>query len=410
MTDTIRVERRAITWVRESLVGIAAIFLILSIILVIGAFVPALPYAGLLGSLALSLWPAWLLLVSIIGALVVSRFSRGKVRTGLLATAAIAGLGAAIITTRLLLLASANDVGLAAGAAFGSGGILGEKAPPNETMIYLRDLGEELPLHIWQPRGPVPSGGWPVLVYIHGGGWNSGAAADRGADLRWFADQGWLTIGVDYSLSSGKRHLWNRVHGQIGCALAWTGANIRARGGDPLRLALFGESAGGNLVLNAASLANAGRLPSACGGSVPRIGAVSAVYPAADIRAVWDNDYIPSGPDVRVMADQYHGGTPTSVPDRYAATASATHIGSATPPTLIFISENDHLVPAASMRAYDRAVRRAGVRVRTLSVPFAEHGFDVAGIGNALVRQVTMQFLTTELHPATEAREALRAP
>lgn len=402
------IERTGRTWARRTMLCIAALLLIPSLLLVIGGFIPALPYVGLFGSLAISLWPAWILLVALTGALVAWWLARGRTRALLLAAAAIAALGSSVATIRLLMLASANDVRLSLGAPFGFGGLLGKAAPPDESKIYLRDLGEDLPLHIWQPRGPMPGGGWPVLVYVHGGGWNSGAAAGRGADLRWFADQGWLVVGVDYSLSGKKRHLWGRVHGQLGCALAWTNANIAGRGGNPGRLALFGESAGGNLVLNVASLANAGTLPSICGGAVPRIGAVSAVYPAADIAAVWNNRYVPTGADVRVMAEEYIGGSPAAYPDRYAATASATHLGASTPPTLLFISENDHLVPVESMRAYDRAARRAGVRVRTVEIPFAEHGFDATGIGNALVRQTTMQFLGAELADAGARAAAAR--
>ena len=231
-------------------------------------------------------------------------------------------------------------------------------------------------------------------MYVHGGGWVSYSSAQRSADMRWFANQGLEVLSIDYSLSNKERHLWDRVIDQIGCALAWTDANIASRDGDPSRISLIGESAGGNLVINAGYLANAGKLESSCGGRVPHINAVSAMYPGVDLVAIHNNTYRPTGSNVRDMVTKYVGGSPQQFPERFAAVASATKITPAAPPTLLFITENDHLVPLESMRAFDAKARQAGVLVRTISVPYAEHGFDLTGIGNAIVRQVTLQFLS----------------
>jgi acetyl esterase/lipase len=56
------------------------------------------------------------------------------------------------------------------------------------------------------------------------------------------------------------------------------------------------------------------------------------------------------------------------------------------------------MVPPDSMRAFDAKARQAGVQVRTINVPYGEHGFDLTGIGNVIVRQVTEQFLREHEH------------
>ncbi len=94
-----------------------------------------------------------------------------------------------------------------------------------------------------------------------------------------------------------------------------------------------------------------------------------------------------------MMAEQYIGGSPKQFPGRYAATAAATHLGPNAPPAILFISENDHLVPPASMKAYEAASRRAGIETRGVHIPYGEHGFDLIGVGNAVIRQATLQFL-----------------
>lgn len=395
MTETGSTVRPAVNYGRLLLAAIGCISVVICAVLILGAHFPDIPYIGVFGSLALSLWPAWFVLIPLAGGALTWRLSQGVLRQGTFIMAILAALGAAIVTYQLTSVARANDVELAISSPFGfaggHGGIL-TKVAPDEKTLFTRDLGDDLYAYIYRPTGKQAAGR-PVLVYVHGGGWIEGSADVRSTDMRWFAERGWVVVSVDYSLSNAKRHLWNRATDQIGCALAWTAANIGTRGGDPSRISLIGESAGGNLVLNAAYMANAGKLGSTCGGVVPRISAVSAIYPGVDLTAIFNNRYQPTGPDVNSMVRKYIGGAPQQFADRFAAVASATHIGPAAPPTLLFISENDHLVPVESMRAFDLKARKAGINMRTISVPFAEHGFDATGVGNSIVRQATLQFI-----------------
>lgn len=405
MAEAVTAKRSLRTWGRRALLVVAGFVILAATCLTLGAFVPAIPYVGVFGSLVLSLIPGWIAVASIAAGLIARASGRGRVRAVLPGLAAIAAVGALIVIVRLVALSAANDVRIGAGAPFGFGGVFAS-APADASRVYAQDLGEDLKIHAWRPKGKAPRAGWPIIIYVHGGGWNSGDAISRGADMRWFADHGWLALAIDYSLSSEKRHMWNRVHGQIGCALAWVNQNAAIWNGDVSRIALFGESAGGNLVLNAGNLAGAGKLVSSCGGAVPKVRAVSAIYPAVNIAAVWNNDYRPSGAGVREMAEQYTGGSPKQFPDRYAATAAATQLGPNAPPTILFISENDHLVPPASMKAYEAASRRAGVETRSIHIPHGEHGFDLIGVGNALSRQATLQFLTRAVPAAASAPPA----
>jgi acetyl esterase/lipase len=315
----------------------------------------------------------------------------------LAALALLTVLCASSVTYRLVALARANGVHVTAVEPFGFSGSLAS-VPPDEVLVYTHDLGEALSVLIYRPKGLPPHGGWPILMYVHGGGWISQSNTARSSDMRWFANQGLLVLSVNYGLSDKQRHLWDRVTDQVGCALAWTDANIVFRNGDSSRISLIGDSAGGNLVINAGYLANAGKLQSSCGGRVPHVNAVSAIYPGVDLVAIHNNSYPPTSALVRDMVTKYIGGSPEQFPERYAAVASGTKITPAAPPTLLFITENDHLVPVESMRAFDAKARQAGVQLRTVSVPYAEHGFDATGIGNTLVRQVTLQFLKEHDH------------
>lgn len=109
------------------------------------------------------------------------------------------------------------------------------------------------------PAGPVPitiytpagAGPFPVALYIHGGGW---VIADRkvyDSSARALTNAaGAIIVSTDYRL--GPENRFPAAHDDTFAAYQWVRANARQFNGDPARVAVVGESAGGNL---AASIA-----------------------------------------------------------------------------------------------------------------------------------------------------------
>jgi para-nitrobenzyl esterase len=97
----------------------------------------------------------------------------------------------------------------------------------------------------------------PVMVWIHGGSFVAGATSSPSIDGTHFAKDGVVLVTVAYRLGafgflvhpdlsreSGKASGTYGIEDQI-TALRWVQANIERFGGDPARVTLFGESAGG---------------------------------------------------------------------------------------------------------------------------------------------------------------------
>ncbi|UJP10074.1 carboxylesterase family protein [Microbacterium sp. KUDC0406] len=104
-----------------------------------------------------------------------------------------------------------------------------------------------------QAQGPG-SGSAPVLVWIHGGGYSSGSPASPWYDGGTFARDGVVTVTVSYRLGFDGFGVIDGAPDNRGvrdwlAALEWVQRNIAAFGGDPTRVTIAGQSAGGGAVL-----------------------------------------------------------------------------------------------------------------------------------------------------------------
>jgi para-nitrobenzyl esterase len=120
-----------------------------------------------------------------------------------------------------------------------------------------------LTLNVWAPEhAQVRGGGAPVMVWLHGGGDDQGTASQPQFDGAGFARDGIVFVSVEYRLGAlgwfahpaltreaGAAPLANYGLMDEIAALAWVKRNIRGFGGDPGRVTVAGESAGGEAVL-----------------------------------------------------------------------------------------------------------------------------------------------------------------
>jgi acetyl esterase len=101
----------------------------------------------------------------------------------------------------------------------------------------------EIPVRIYQPQG---AGVKPVLVYLHGGGWVIGSLDSYDATCRELAEgAGCVVVSVDYRLAP--EHRYPAAPEDCHAAVKWVAGNAGSLGADPKRLAVGGDSAGGNL-------------------------------------------------------------------------------------------------------------------------------------------------------------------
>jgi acetyl esterase len=122
-------------------------------------------------------------------------------------------------------------------------------SPSRHGIEVERDVvyGDDRKWHRLDIYRPVSRPGpWPVVLYVHGGAFHL-----LSKDTHWlmglvFARYGYLVVNISYRLAP--RHPYPAAIEDTCTAYRWLAARITELGGDPARVAVAGESAGGNLI------------------------------------------------------------------------------------------------------------------------------------------------------------------
>jgi acetyl esterase/lipase len=102
---------------------------------------------------------------------------------------------------------------------------------------------------LYLPPGDPPAGGWPVVVWVHGGAWVAGDKADVGNWLRILSARGYGVVAPAYTRAPAAVH--PEPARQVNAALAWVVREGAAQGLDPARVVLAGDSAGAQIAAQA---------------------------------------------------------------------------------------------------------------------------------------------------------------
>ena len=228
--------------------------------------------------------------------------------------------------------------------------------------------GNDVPVRVYTPADAV-GGSAPLLLWIHGGGWVIGDLDTTDATARALANRsGAVTVSVDYRLAP--EHPSPAALEDCLAALTWSVENAELLGVDATRVAVGGDSAGGNL---AACLCQ--RVRDEFG---PEIDFQLLVYPVTDCTAT-SQSYEDNAEGYFLTRDTMHWfiGHYLADCDPKDARVSPLHADSLAglPPALVITAEYDPLRDEGE--AYARGLEDAGVSARVVRYDGQIHGFVV---------------------------------
>ena len=261
-----------------------------------------------------------------------------------------------------------------------------------------------LTLDLYVPPRPSVRTRLPLVIYIHGGGWQggnpklSGAMTDFPAVLASLARRGYVVASLSYRLSSEAK--FPAAATDIRSGIRWLKDHSSQYGIDIDRVGLWGASAGGQLAALAATACDD---PTFDDGT-PGAAAVSpCVQGAVTWYGVFDFSTI-AGQAGKVPGAQSHqnpnsgearylGCTLDRCPPELLRLASPiAHVDRKDPPMLLIAGTADQTVPPAQSRTMSDALSKAGVPNQLILIPGVNHSF----IGNtpADTRAATLTALT----------------
>jgi len=223
-----------------------------------------------------------------------------------------------------------------------------------------------IPVRLYVPVGvPDPS---PLLVFFHGGGWTVGDRDTHDRACRYLAETARCRVAsVDYRLAP--EHPFPAAVEDCRAAYAAIAGDVKAWDADPARIAVGGDSAGGNLAAVVAQLARAKKAPAPCFQLL--------IYPAVDMAGTYASierfgrGYLLT----KSMIDSFMGYYTPKPEMRRDARASPLRAGglAGLPPAFVQTAGFDPLQDEGA--AYAKALAAAGVKAEHKHYPALVHGY-----------------------------------
>jgi len=225
-----------------------------------------------------------------------------------------------------------------------------------------------IPARLYVPGNLPAATAAPLLVYFHGGGWVIGDLDTHDGVCRFLAAAaGTAVLSVDYRLAP--EHPFPAAVEDAWASFAWAVANAAGLGIDPARIAVGGDSAGGNLAAVVSLLARAG------GGRMPAMQLL--IYPPTDSagdlpsRQLFAEGFLLTKDDMDIFERCYlpPGSDPTDPRVSILLAPDLTGL----PPAYVATAGFDPLRDEGE--AYARRMREAGVQVALRRHPGLIHSF-----------------------------------
>ncbi len=252
---------------------------------------------------------------------------------------------------------------------------------PPDTLIAVRDLNYagtqnwRQTLDVYVPKTPS-SKPLPLVVFIHGGGWESGSKNTGGVLFALIQDGAYIGASINYRLTNEGQHP-TQIH-DCKAAIRWLRAHARDYNIDPSKIGVFGISAGGHLVSLLGTGGDVKELEGAIGGNLDQSSRMNCVVNfcgPADLLTFGGKGSVIDPENPNTAVGKLIGGKVSERQEVARAASPVTYISKDDPPFLHIHGTKDNLVPYAQPLEFEEKLKAAGVPSVLLTGEGAGHVF-----------------------------------
>lgn len=282
---------------------------------------------------------------------------------------------------------------------------MADDLPPNVRVVRNLSYGDDKAnkLDLYLPENMQAK--TPVIIWIHGGGWQSGEKAPWPALT--MVNKGYVVASIDYTLSGDAK--FPAQIDDTKKAVRWLRDNADKYNLDPDRFGAWGTSAGGHLAAllgTSASMEESKWPKDKKPATSAQVQAVCDWCGPTDLKAFSGFKATQSGVQPDAPYQMVKGLLGGSVKDKAALAEKAnpiTFISDRSPPFLIVHGERDGLVPIEQSKLLQEALKKKGVAVELMAIPEAGHGLKSLGGHGELPR--VEQFFDTHLRSIDHSKK-----
>jgi len=222
--------------------------------------------------------------------------------------------------------------------------------------VVFKTVGEvELKLHVFDPEGHQASDQTSVIVFFHGGGWQTGEVSQFYQQSQYLASRGMVAICAEYRLEKTHKTTPKESVMDAKSAIRWVRSHAKELGVDPEKLVAGGGSAGGHIAAATALVSD-----------FNEAGEDTAVNCQPNALVLF-NPVIDNGPKGGYGYDR--------VKDYWQAFSPIELIDKEAPPTIIFLGSKDKIIPVKTAEKYQKLMEKAGRRCDLHIFEDEPHGF-----------------------------------
>jgi acetyl esterase/lipase len=252
----------------------------------------------------------------------------------------------------------------------------------NVVYTHVKDWDGKMDIYL----PPAQNGPSPIVINIHGGGWNHGVKESQ-TGFSTFFKMGYAVANMEYRLTP--QATAPAAVEDTRCALIYLVKNAKALNIDVNKIVIMGGSSGGHLALMGGLLGNNHIFDGNCPG-VENV-KVAAIIDKYGITDVWDWGY---GPNITSKSATRWLGDKAKDKAFAASVSPITYVNKNSPPTFIVHGDADPTVPYQQSVELHKKFLEMGVKTQFVTVPGGGHGgFEKEK--NSEVNKKISEFLTS---------------